>query len=77
MGPLAVGMYGILCFCQLSAHVIKIASIYCRPDEKVELSSERSSSHPFVGLAFKLEVTETTYAVITDKCYDLKHTCSL
>ena len=77
MGPLAVGMYGILWFCQLSPHVIKITSIYCRPDEKVELSSERGSSHPFVGLAFKLEVTETTYTVITDKCYDLKHTCSL
>ena len=24
--------------------------------EQVEMSSERSSSHPFVGLAFKLEV---------------------
>ena len=33
--------------------------IYRRPDEKVELSSDIGSSHPFVGLAFKLEVRES------------------
>ena len=29
----------------------------CSAGEQVEMSSERSSSHPFVGLAFKLEVS--------------------
>ena len=36
-----------------------LKSIYRRPDEKVELSSDIGSSHPFVGLAFKLEVRES------------------
>ena len=30
--------------------------LYRSAGEQVEMSSERSSSHPFVGLAFKLEV---------------------
>ena len=33
-----------------------LSSFYYSPGEKVELSSEKEPFHPFVGLAFKLEV---------------------
>ena len=68
MDLLAVVIYCILCIVYLALSIL----IYRRPDEKVELSSEIGSSHPFVGLAFKLEVCESTFELhITVRVFSL------